>query len=76
MTAPLLFVLLLQLAGEAAMVAALAASPPRPAPGTLAAVEQRPCGLCRAHTLHLVDTAEVGICAGCRTENPRTYTAA
>lgn len=76
MTAPMLFALLLQLAGAGALVAALAASPPRTDPGALAAVEQRPCGLCRADTLHLVDTAGVGLCAGCRTENPRTHTAA
>lgn len=75
MTAAVLFALLLLLIGVSAVVAALAASPPRPGPGTLSAVEQRSCGGCRAHTLHLVDTAGVGLCAGCRTENPR-YTAA
>lgn len=74
MTPPMMLALLLLLIGVSAVIAALAASPPQTGPHALTAVEERHCGSCAAHTLHLIDTAGVGLCAGCRTENPRTHT--
>ena len=75
MTAPMLLALLLLLIGTSAVVAALAASPPRLVADVEPGTDIRWCGPCAADTTHLVTANGCGTCATCRAENPR-YTAA